>query len=51
MGAVDENYKRLIPGRFPDVWDWVLDFTDVLLAILVMKLLAKKKLLQIKKAP
>jgi VanZ family protein len=31
-GAIDENYQRLIPGRSPDVWDWVLDVTGVILA-------------------
>lgn len=33
FGALDENYQRLIPGRNPDVYDWVLDTVGVLLAV------------------
>lgn len=42
-GIVDENYQRLIPGRSPDFWDWVLDSIGVLLAVMFMNYLAKKK--------
>ena len=52
FGILDENYQRLIPGRTPDVWDWVLDTIGVLIAALVgnyfinKKVLANKKTLQ-----
>lgn len=36
MGALDENYQRLIPGRSPDFWDWVLDSIGVLLSVLFL---------------
>jgi len=42
MGAVDENYQRLIPGRHPDFWDWVLDCTGVLLAIAITSYLSHR---------
>ena len=32
-GFSDELYQQLTPGRFPDVWDWALDFTGVVLSI------------------
>lgn len=43
MGAIDENYQRLTPGRSPDFWDWVLDSIGVLLAVLVMNHKVKRK--------
>jgi len=43
MGAFDENYQRLIPGRSPDFWDWVLDAIGVLLSVLFLNYLAKRK--------
>lgn len=43
MGALDENYQRLIPGRSPDFWDWVLDAIGVLLSVLFLNYLAKRK--------
>ena len=33
MGVIDENYQRLIPGRTPDFWDWILDSIGVFLAV------------------
>lgn len=41
IGALDENYQRLIPGRSPDFWDWVLDSIGVLLSVLFMNYLGK----------
>jgi VanZ family protein len=35
FGALDESYQRLIPGRTPDLWDWVLDTIGVVLSVLV----------------
>lgn len=52
FGILDENYQRLIPGRTPDLWDWVLDTIGVLIAALVgnyfinKKAMANKKTLQ-----
>lgn len=43
FGVIDENYQRLIPGRFPDFWDWVLDTAGVLLAVIFLNLLIRKK--------
>lgn len=43
MGALDENYQRLIPGRSPDFWDWVLDAIGVLLSVLFLNYLVKRK--------
>lgn len=43
MGVIDENYQRLIPGRFPDFWDWVLDSMGVFLAAACMNVIAKRK--------
>ena len=43
MGVIDENYQRLIPGRFPDFWDWVLDYMGVFLAAACMNVIAKRK--------
>jgi VanZ family protein len=34
-GILDENYQRLIPGRNPDFWDWVLDTIGILIAAIV----------------
>lgn len=42
-GAIDENYQRLIPGRFPDVWDWALDAVGILLSAPAMQFILKKK--------
>jgi len=39
MGILDENYQRLIPGRHPDFWDWVLDSIGVVIAIVIMSFL------------
>ncbi len=35
VGALDELYQRLTPGRMSDVRDWAVDFTAVLLAVLL----------------
>ena len=35
VGALDELYQRLTPGRTSDVRDWAIDFTAVLLAVFV----------------
>ncbi len=35
FGILDESYQRLIPGRTPDLWDWVLDTIGVVLSVLV----------------
>ncbi|CAB4243179.1 VanZ like family protein (modular protein) [Methylacidimicrobium sp. AP8] len=39
LGALDENYQRLIPGRTPDPFDWAADlsggFLGAVLAALV----------------
>ena len=43
MGVIDENYQRLIPGLFPDFWDWVLDSMGVFLAAACMNVIAKRK--------
>jgi VanZ family protein len=43
IGAIDENYQRLIPGRNPDFWDWVLDSMGVLLSVLLLNYLRRKK--------
>jgi len=48
MGALDENYQRLTPGRTPNFWDWVLDSVGVLLAVLAMSYLAKRKSQKVK---
>jgi VanZ family protein len=42
MGILDENYQRFIPGRHPDVWDWVLDSIGVLLAIVTMNFIVSR---------
>jgi len=42
MGIIDENYQRLIPGRHPDFWDWVLDSIGVVIAIVVMSFLVHR---------
>lgn len=42
IGVIDENYQRLIPGRYTDFWDWVLDSSGVLLAIIMINYLVKK---------
>jgi len=51
MGAIDENYQRLIPGRYPDCWDWVLDSTGIILSIIMMNYQVNKDVSPIKKAP
>ena len=43
IGALDENYQRLIPGRSPDFWDWVLDSIGVLLSVLFLNYLSSRK--------
>lgn len=35
VGALDELYQRLTPGRMSDVRDWAIDFAAVLLAVLL----------------
>ncbi|MBL7862533.1 MAG: VanZ family protein [Cyclobacteriaceae bacterium] len=35
FGALDESYQRLIPGRTPDLWDWVLDTIGVGLSVIM----------------
>jgi VanZ family protein len=42
-GAIDENYQRLIPGRIPDIWDWMLDTIGVILSAAFMHFLINKK--------
>ncbi|NJN43034.1 MAG: VanZ family protein [Flammeovirgaceae bacterium] len=32
-GIADELYQHLTPGRFPDVWDWSLDFSGIAISI------------------
>jgi VanZ family protein len=44
MAIIDENYQRLIPERFPDFWDWVLDFAGVLLIVILLNFLIKRKI-------
>lgn len=34
VGALDELYQKLTPGRISDVRDWVMDLTAVTLAVL-----------------
>ena len=43
VGIVDETYQRLIPGRSPDFWDWVLDSVGVLLSIMLMNFIIKRR--------
>lgn len=43
MGAIDECYQRLIPGRSSDVWDWAIDTVGISLAIFVMTYVVKRK--------
>jgi VanZ family protein len=35
IGALDELYQRLTPGRMSDVRDWAIDFAAVVLAVLL----------------
>jgi len=39
VGAMDELYQRLTPGRQSDVRDWVADFAAVTLAVLLTQYL------------
>ncbi len=48
IGAIDENYQRLTPGRSPDFWDWLLDSVGVILAVILMNYLAKRKSQKVK---
>ncbi len=48
FGILDESYQRLIPGRTPDVYDWVLDTIGVVIAIGISPWLWQK-LAEIKK--
>ncbi|WP_018290021.1 VanZ family protein [Verrucomicrobium sp. 3C] len=47
LGAVDENYQRLIPGRTPDPRDWAADlvggFSGALLTALVERCRNRKR--------
>ena len=35
IGALDELYQRLTPGRMSDIRDWAIDFAAVLLAVIL----------------
>lgn len=41
-GMTDELYQYLTPNRTPDFYDWCLDFTGLVLSVLVFSLLKKR---------
>ena len=43
FGVADELYQSLIPGRFTDPFDWMMDFTGVCLAILIYHFINRKR--------
>lgn len=43
MGAADETRQRMVPGRTPDVADWVADLAGAGSGILVMGTLLKRR--------
>lgn len=43
FGIMDELYQSLIPGRFTDPFDWIMDFTGVCLSILIYRFISKKR--------
>lgn len=40
-GISDEIHQSFVPGRNPDVWDWVADTTGALLAVLLLARLSQ----------
>ncbi|MBD3288396.1 teicoplanin resistance protein VanZ [candidate division KSB1 bacterium] len=40
-GISDEVHQMFVPGRYPEVWDVVADFTGVLLAQVVFRFIKK----------
>jgi VanZ family protein len=42
LGAVDEVHQRWVPGRMPDVRDWLADVAGVVLALGAWYLLSRR---------
>ncbi len=40
-GISDEFHQSFVPGRNPDVWDWVADTTGALLAVFLLAQLTR----------
>jgi len=40
-GISDEFHQSFVPGRSPDVWDWVADTTGALLAVILLARLTR----------
>lgn len=43
FGALDEVYQLLIPGRFADPFDWMMDFIGVCLGVFIYVVYLRKK--------